>query len=275
MEGDAMILCIDIGNTTTDIGLYDGEGKLLLRSGLTTSPRASRDQCAISLLNVFQLYRRQPDSVDGAIISSVVPSLTAAMAAAVELLTGKAPLVMGPGVKTGLNIKSDAHTQMGTDIVACSVAAVSKYPSPVIVIDFGTAVTVSYLRDNCYEGCIIMPGVRLALDALSQRAAALPQISIEAPASILGHNTVDAMRSGVVYGSASQIDGMIDRLEAEASPAATIVATGGSGQEVLHYCKRKILYNADLLLDGLYLIYQKSTDSKRRRPSPSAHRREP
>ena len=172
---------------------------------------------------------------------------------------------MGPGTKTGLNIKSDLHTQLGSDIVACSVAALAKYPSPVIVVDMGTAVTMSYLRERTYEGCVIMPGVRVALEALSERAAALPHISIEAPGSIFGHNTVDAMRSGVVYGNASMIDGMIGRMEAESVPAATVVATGGSAPEVLKYCRREIVYDADLVLHGLYLIYQKNTEGRIRR----------
>lgn len=261
-----MILAIDVGNTTTTVGLFSGEGKLCLRSTLTTRRDASRDQCAVSLLDVFRLYGAEPDRVDGAILSSVVPSLTAAMRDAVELLTGKAPMVMGPGIKTGLNIKADAHAQMGADIVACCVAAIAKYPSPVIVIDMGTATALSVLQGSSYEGCIIMPGVGVALEALSDRAAELPHISIEPAAELLGHNTVDAMRSGAVYGNAGMIDGMIDRLEAAGYAAATVVGTGLYAPAILKYCKRKILYNADLLLDGLYLVYRKNTDLRQKRP---------
>lgn len=260
-----MVLTIDIGNSTTNIGLYGPDGTLVFRSGLATSRGATRDQCAISLRSVFGLYGAALGAVTGAIIASVVPSVTADMCGAVEFLTGKKPLLMGPGVKTGLNIKSDIHTQMGADIVACSVAAIAKYPSPVIVIDMGTAVTMSYLLGNTYEGCVIMPGIRVAVDALSERAAELPHISIEPPASIFGHNTVDAMRAGVVYGNACMLDGMIGRLEAQAKPAATVVATGGTAPEILKHCTRDIRYDADLLLDGLYLIYQKNTELKSRR----------
>lgn len=260
-----MVLAIDIGNSTTTIGLFGEKGELLFRSGIATSRSTSEDQCALDLLGLFQLYRSDITVVSGAAISSEVPSVTAHMRGAVARLIGKPPLVMGPGTKTGLNIKSDLHTQLGSDIVACSVAALAKYPSPVIVVDMGTAVTMSYLRERIYEGCVIMPGVRVALEALSERAAALPHISIEAPGSIFGHNTVDAMRSGVVYGNASMIDGMIGRMEAESVPAATVVATGGSAPEVLKYCRREIVYDADLVLHGLYLIYQKNTEGRIRR----------
>lgn len=261
-----MVLAIDIGNSTTNIGLFNRDSTLAFRAGLTTARNATCDQCAISLMGLFSLYRADIQAVSGAVISSVVPSVTANMCGAVERLTGKAPMLMGPGVKTGLNIKSDIHNQMGSDIVACSVAAIANYPTPLIVIDMGTAVTMSYLQGKTYEGCVIIPGVRVALEALSERAAELPHISIEQPpTTIFGHNTVDAMRAGVVYGNASMIDGMIGRLEEHSAPAATVVATGGSAPEVLKYCKRDILYDADLLLNGLYLIYQKNTEGKGRK----------
>ena len=260
-----LVLAIDIGNSTTDIGLFDREGTLRFRSALATSRNASGDQCAMNLMGVFSLYQADIRAVSGAILSSVVPSVTANMCAAVERLSGKSPMLIGPGIKTGLNIKADFHNQLGSDIVACCVAAAAAYPSPLIVIDMGTAVTMSYLRNNSYEGCVIMPGVRVALEALSERAAALPHISIEPPAHIFGHNTVDAMRSGVVYGNASMVDGMIQRLEEQSAPVSAVVATGRSAPEVLKYCKREILYDTDLLLRGLHLIYRKNTEGKGRR----------
>lgn len=260
-----LVLAIDIGNSTTDIGLFGPEGTLRFRAALATERNATSDQCAMNLISLFALYRAEEGAVSGAILSSVVPSLTANMCRAVERLTGRLPLLIGPGVKTGLNVKADLHDQLGSDIVACCVAALSAYPSPLIVIDMGTAVSMSYLRNNSYEGCVIMPGVQVALEALSEQAAALPHISIEPPAHILGHNTVDAMRSGVVYGNASMIDGMIQRLEAESAPVCAVVATGRSSPEVLKHCKREILYDADLLLRGLYLIYQKNTADKKKK----------
>lgn len=260
-----MVLAIDVGNSITAVGLFAADGTLVFRSDLATGKRNTRDQCAVSLLDVFRLYHADIGGVTGAIVSSVVPSVTSAICGAVELLCGKAPMLMGPGVRTGLNIKSDIHTQMGTDIVAYSVGAAAKYPTPLIVVEMGTAITMSVLLDNVYEGCVIMPGVRVALDALSDRAAELPHISIQAPPSILGHNTVDAMRAGVVYGNASMVDGMIERLEAASAPAATVVGTGLAAPEILKHCKREIIYDPDLLLSGLYLIYQKNTVGKQRK----------
>lgn len=259
-----MVLTIDIGNSSTTVGLFGGE-ELAFRSVLPTCKSATQDLWAIQLLDVFRLHQADIRTVTGTIISSVVPPVTAAICGAVQFVTGRKPMVMGPGVRTGLNIKSDLHAQLGSDIVAFSVAAISKYPSPLIVIDMGTAVTMSLLRDNLYEGCIIMPGVRLAVEALSREAAALPHISIEPPASILGHNTVDAMRSGVVYGNASMVDGMIGRIEEACGPVETVVATGAAAPEILAQCRRPIIYDADLLLSGLYLIYQKNSAPRQKR----------
>lgn len=260
-----MVLAIDIGNSSTTVGLFTEDGVLIFRSTLETRRGATRDQCAIDISQVFRLYGADLKSVTGAIISSVVPPATAAIFGAVEFLTGKSPMLMGPGVKTGLNIRSDIHTQMGTDIVACSVAAIAKYPGPIILVDMGTAIAMSVLVGNTYEGCVLLPGVTVALEALSNQAAELPHISIEPPPSILGRNTVDAMRAGAVYGNASTIDGMIERLEQAAVPAATVVGTGTAGAEILQHCKRSIIYDADLLLNGLYLIYKKSTESRMRK----------
>lgn len=260
-----MVLAIDVGNSTTTVGLFEPDGTLRFRSTLSTRKGITRDQCAIDLSQIFRLYGASVDAVTGSIISSVVPPVTAAICGAVEFLTGKAPMLMGPGIKTGLNIRSDIHTQMGTDIVASAVAAIAKYPGPIILVDMGTAIAMSVLVGNTYEGCVLLPGVTVALEALSDQAAELPHISIEPPTSILGRNTVDAMRAGVVYGNASMLDGMIERLEEAAGKAATIVATGSAGAEILPHCKHSIIYDADLQLNGLYLIYKKSTESKPRK----------
>ena len=258
--GIGLVLAIDVGNSSTTIGLFDERGHKTFHSVLGTDKGSTRDQCAVRLMDVFHLYRVDISTVTGTVISSVVPPITSAMCSAVELLTGRRPILMGPGVKTGLNIRSEIHAQLGTDIVAFSVAAIAKYPSPLVVIDMGTAITMSLLRGNIYDGCIIMPGVRVSLEALSQEAAALPHIAIQPPDSILGRNTVDAMRSGVIYGNASMVDGMLDRIEDEiGGKLAAVVATGAASPEVLHHCRHKIHYDADLLLDGLYLIYQKNT----------------
>lgn len=259
-----MILAVDVGNSNTTVGLFDGQGKLSFLSSLATGRDRTRDQCAIDLLGVFGLYGADVKAADGSILSCVVPSLAATMADALHRLTGAPPMVVGPGIKTGLNIRAEVHNQLGSDIVASSVAAIAKYPGPTVVIDMGTATSMSLLRGSVYEGCIIMPGLRLAQEAMSERAAALPPISLNAPAPVglLGRTTEDAMRSGLLYGHASMVDGMIERMEEAAGQAATVVATGGNAPRVLQYCKRKILYDAHLVMDGLYLLYRKNTERR-------------
>ena len=264
-QGDtAMILTIDIGNTAITMGLFTPEGRLQFRGSLKTDKNKTRDQIAIDLLDMFHLYRSDLQGITGAVISSVVPPMTRAMAGAVEQLSGVRPRIVGPGVKTGMNILAEIHNQLGADIVASSVAAIQKYPQPIIVIDMGTATTFSYLSERAYKGCVIIPGVRIAVEALSGRAAELPHISLEQPPSIFGRSTIDAMRSGVLYGNAAMIDGMIQRMEAEAKPVATVVMTGGNAEMIQPHCKRKILIDENLLLDGLYYLYQKNHE--RRRP---------
>ena len=260
-----MILTIDIGNSSITAGIYGADERPRFVSCLETSRHKSRDRCAMDLLNLCRLYGEDVRSVEGAILSCVVPPLEASMVSAVEFLTGKRPLVVGPGIKTGLNIRSDLHNQLGSDIVASSVAALHRYPSPVIVVDLGTATTFSLLRGGVYEGCAILPGVRLGLDALADRTAELPHISIETPPSPLGRNTIDAMRSGVVYGNAGMVDRMIDRFEqACGEPVKAVVATGGNAPLILPHCARQITFDPNLLLDGLYLIYKKNAEKHRK-----------
>ena len=170
------------------------------------------------------------------------------------------------GLKTGMNIKADVHNQLGSDIVASSVAAFSKYTTPIIVINLGTAITFSYLSENSYEGCAITPGIRVALEALSERAHQLPHISLVGEVEPLGHNTVDAMRAGVIFGNAGTVDRMIESMEeAAGTPAATIVATGQEAVPVLQHCRHAIQMDQDLLMDGLFLLYQKNTGPNRKR----------
>ncbi len=259
-----MILTIDAGNSSTSVGLFDG-GTLVFTGSLETSIHRSRDRCALDLLGLFQLYGADIHAVEGTAVSCVVPPLEAALCGAVELLTGRRPLLIGPGVRTGLDIRADLHGQLGSDIVASSVAVAADCPSPAIVVDFGTATTVSLLRGRVFEGCAILPGVRLGLEALAEHAAALPHISLEAPPGPLGHNTIDAMRAGVLYGHAGAVEGMIARYErACGEPVASVVATGGNAPLVLPHCARPIVYDPHLLLTGLALLYEKNLEGQRR-----------
>ena len=261
-----MILAGDVGHSNTTVGLFDQTGKLIFRATLETSRSKTRDQCAIDLLGVFQLYGEKMSQVSGGILSCVVPPLTAVFVEAIRRLIGKQPLVVGPGIKTGLNIKAEIHDQLGSDIVASSVAAIAGYQSPIVMIDMGTATSLSLIQGSVYEGCMIMPGLTLALEAMSERAAALPPISIESPAQpeLLGHTTEEAMRSGVLYGHASMVDGMLDRIEERIGQPVTVVATGGNAPRILRYCRHTIQYDADLVIKGLYLLYQKNTRKPRK-----------
>lgn len=260
-----MILAVDIGNTRTTFALFTPDGKLSFLSELETDRKLTDDQCAIRILGVFQLYRAQVGDVTGAIVSSVVPPVTGVYTRSILRLTGREPLVVGPGLKTGLNIRADAHNQLGSDIVASSVGVVALYQTPAIVIISHTAVSFSYLSQSTFEGCSIMPGMGIALEALSQHGAQLPHISMGRVDTPLGRNTVDSMRAGIVYGYAGSIDRLIETMEqAAGAPAATVVATGENIPEIFRHCKREIQYDHDLLVHGLYLLYQKNTQRRSR-----------
>jgi len=260
-----MVLAIDISNIRTTIALFTESGTLSFLSEIETKSKMTADQCAIDLLGVFQLYRADIAAVSGAILSSVVPPITGVYSNAVQRLTGCTPLVVGPGLKTGLNIKADVHNQLGSDIVASAVAAVALYPAPAIVINSRTAVSFSYMNHSSFEGCSIMPGMGIALDALSRNGAQLPQISMGKVNSPLGRNTVDSMRAGIIYGYAGAFDRIIETLEdASGIPAATVVATGENVPEVFRHCNRDIIYDHDLLVNGLFLLYKKNTEKKNR-----------
>ena len=260
-----MLLAIDAGNSTINVGLFGEEKKLLFLASLETDRRKTRDQFCVDLMNLFALYHYELQDVQGAILCSVVPALDAVLEGALTRLLGRRPVVVGPGAVTGLPMRVTLEYQVGADIIADAVGALEKFRPPIIVIDMGTATTLSYLGKNTYEGCVIAPGVRIALEALSGRAAELPHISIEAPASIMGRSTIDAMRAGVVYGNAGMIDSLIQRMEEAAGPAATVVMTGGNAGPILKHCKRDIIFDENLIIDGLYYLYQKNQDRRRKR----------
>ena len=254
-----MVLAIDVGNTGTTIALFREDGTLSFQSELGTDPKMTDDRCAIDLMGVFQLYKADMGTVKGAILSCVVPPVMPVYIRTLRRLTGKAPLVVGPGLKTGLNIKAEIHNQLGSDIVASAVAASTLYPTPAIVINSRTAVTFSYMSANTFEGCAIMPGIDIALEALSRYGAQLPQISMAQVDTPLGRNTVDSMRAGVLYGYSGAFDRVIQSLEeAAGAPAKTVVSTGNPAPALYQHCRREIRYDHDLLVKGLYLLYRKN-----------------
>ncbi|HCC00199.1 MAG TPA: type III pantothenate kinase [Ruminococcaceae bacterium] len=257
-----MILTIDIGNTNIVLGGWEGE-KMAFVSRLRTDRQRMCDDYAIYLNGILQLYNIRRSQITGAIISSVVPQVTESLIEAVEFFTDIPPLVLGPGIKTGLNIRLDNPAQTGSDIVADAVAAIAKYPKPIILFDLGSATTISAIdHRGALLGGVIYPGVRLGLDALATRTAQLPQIGLDAPHSIIGPNTIEAMKSGAVYGTASFLDGMATRIEKQMGEKATLVATGGIAKEIVPYCLRDFQYNPNLLLEGLRIIYHRNHTEK-------------
>ncbi len=254
-----MLLAIDIGNTNVTMGMYDAK-KLLFTARLSTDSTRTADQYAIDIKDVLNLHNQDVKKIDSCIIASVVPAVCSAVKHGVKLFCGVDAITLGPGVKTGLNIKIDNPAQLGADLAAGAVGALEKYPLPCAIIDMGTATTVSVLdKDGAFIGGIITAGVKLTLRALAQNTAQLPSIDIEAPSSVIGTNTVDCMRSGLILGAASMLDGIIERIENTIGEKINVVATGGLSQEVVKNCKRKdIVYDENLLLDGLLKIYEKN-----------------
>lgn len=254
-----MVLVIDIGNTNVVLGAFEKEEIVFVSRLSSLDPNKTVDEMALYLSAVFEIRKFDITSIRGAILSSVVPSLTKTISDAVMLLTGIRPLIVGPGIKTGINIRIDNPAQLGSDLLVDVVAASNLYPKPVIVADMGTATTISVVdRSNSMIGGAILPGVKTALNALIAHTAQLPQISIECPAKAIGTNTNDCMRSGVVYGTASMLDGMIDRFQEELGEEAFVVATGGLSEEICKHTKHKVLHNPTLLIQGLYMLYKKN-----------------
>ena len=254
-----MILSIDIGNSNINIGAYC-DGGLLFLTHIVSEAGKTEVEYAVLLHHILHLHRLSEQNLKGAVISSVVPQLSPVLKAAVQLTSPVPVMQIGPGVKTGLNIRIDNPAQLGADFVAAAVGAFEKYPLPVIIVDFGSATKISIVdRSRSFIGGSIMPGVRVSLDALSNRAAQLPHISLEPPAPVIGTNTIDCMKSGVLLGNASMIDGMIERYEEKAGPAASIVATGESVDAVAPFCRHKLLVDKTLRLDGLYAVWKKNT----------------
>lgn len=254
-----MLLAVDIGNTNITLGVYKEE-LLLFTARLATQPGAhTADQYAIDIRDILALHGARYEEIEDAIICSVVPSVGKAVASAISMLCNIVPLELGPGVKTGLNIKIDNPAELGADFVAGAVGALAEYTMPCIMIDMGTATTLGVLdNEGSFIGGAIAAGVRLTLKALAQNTSQLSSIRIESPKKAIGTNTVECMKSGIVLGAAAMLDGLIDRYEEELGSPATVVATGGLAKEIIQHCTRNIIYNENLLLDGLRIIYERN-----------------
>lgn len=254
-----MILAIDAGNTNIVLGCMEGR-RLLFTARVSTDRKKTADEYALIFRNLFDLHGVDRHGLEGAILASVVSELTEVLRSAVDLVIHKTPIVVGAGIKTGVNIKIDDPGQLGADLVVDAVAATAKYPRPLIIFDLGTADTMSVIEaDGRFLGGAIMAGPRVSVDALSTRTSQLPHIDLDIPGRVIGTNTVTAMQSGAIYGHAALVDGLIDRVEAElGKPVASVVATGGLAGVIVPHCRRAITVDENLMLDGLAIIYEKN-----------------
>lgn len=258
-----MILTIDIGNTNIVMGCFHKDQLLFLERFSTEQDSTSLEYATI-IREMLDLHEITPAQIRGGIISSVVPSVTNTVREAAEKFTGARMLVVGPGIKTGIKLAVDDPAQQGSDLIVGAVAGVHSYPVPQIIIDMGTATTVSVInRDKSYIGKMILPGVAVSLNALSGKAAQLPYISLEKPKKLIGSNTVDSMKSGILYGNAGAMDGLIDRINEELGEECTVVATGGLAGVITPLCRHEIILDEDLLLKGLLILYYKNCGNEK------------
>lgn len=253
-----MILTVDIGNLQIVLGGVEGE-QIVFQARLRTETQKTSDQYSVELKILLEMQGISPQQIEGAIIASVVPQVLNSFVTAIRKLTGKRSLVVGPGLKTGLNILLENPGQMGADIVAADVAALHAQKPPLIVIDMGTATTIGVLDKNgAHIGGCVCPGVQISLDALTEKTALLPGIQLDKPRRAIARNTVEAMRSGILLGTACMLDGMIARMEEELGMHATVIATGTMARFVVPLCKTPILYDKDLLIRGLAILYREN-----------------
>lgn len=253
-----MILAIDIGNTNVVIGAISEE-KIYFIERVATIKTKTEAEYAIDFKILLDLYKINPEDIEGGIVSSVVPQITKLVQIATKKVIGKDVLVLAPETKTGLNILIDNPAQLGSDLIAGSVAGIAEYKVPMAIIDMGTATTVAVIdKDKNYLGGMIVPGVQVALDSLTANASQLQGIGLEAPQKVIGKNTNDCLMSGVIYSNSDMIDGLIGRIEEELGETVTIVATGGLAKVIMPHCRRKIILDDNLLLKGLLIIYKKN-----------------
>lgn len=257
-----MLLAIDIGNTNIVVGGIEN-GQIIFEARISTDPIKTSDQYAAEIKSLLALFQTGLDQIQDSIICSVVPPVFNSVHTGVMKLTHKEPLVVGPGIKTGLNIQMDDPASVGSDLIVAAVAAVQDYQPPLILIDMGTATTVCAIgRGNTYLGGVVIPGVRVSAESLTSNAALLPGIQLDRPKQAICKNTVDAMRAGVMFSAADTLDGMVRRFEQELGEPATVIATGGIARFVVPLCQRNMILEKDLLLKGMDHLYLKNKKSR-------------
>jgi len=253
-----VILAIDAGNTHIVLGCIDGRSIARVYRMVTDIHR-TEDQYSVDIQNILRLGDIDAGSFTGAIISSVVPQLSSVLQLVVRRLTGRRTLMVGAGIKTGLNILIDNPSELGSDMVCTAVAALERHAPPLVIVDMGTATKISAVnRNGSFIGCSIGPGVAISAGALFQGASLLPSVSIEAPKKYIGTNTTDSLNSGIVYGAAAQVDGLVTRFFEELGGECKVLATGGLAHKIVPHCRVGMEHDANLLLDGLRILYEKN-----------------
>ena len=253
-----MILTVDIGNSNIVLGGVEGEN-IAFEARLRTDATKTSDEYCMDLKILLDVQKVDTASVEGSIIASVVPQVLNSFQTAIMKLTGKVSLVVGPGLKTGLNIKIENPAQTGADLVVGCVAALREHKPPMIVVDMGTATTMVVLDESgALIGGSISPGVKISMDALTDRTALLPGLQLDQPKRAIGRNTIDCMRSGIMLGTACMLDGLVERMEEELGCKTTVVATGGIARFVIPMCKTPMIYDKDLIIKGLAALYREN-----------------
>lgn len=253
-----MILTVDVGNTNIVIGGFEGE-ILKFTSRLDTVVSRMADQYAIIINDILELNGYHRESIDGCVISSVVSPITPQLEKGISKLCNVTPLVVSPGIKTGLNIKIDDPSILGSDLACAAVAAKKRCKMPCIFVDLGTCIKIFVLdKEGSLLGGSISPGIKLSFDSMSAKTASLPLIGAEAVDKFIGTNTIDSMRAGVIVGTSCMIDGMIDKYEGILGEKASLIATGGFSPLIVPMCKHSMELSPDLVLEGLRIIYQKN-----------------
>lgn len=256
-----MIFVFDVGNTNTVLGVYDGE-ELTHHWRIETNRNKTNDEYGMLIKSLFDFTDLALSDISGIIISSVVPPIMFALEKMCIRYFNLKPLVVGPGVKTGLNIKYDNPKEVGADRIVNAVAAIHKYGSPLIIVDFGTATTYCYItEDKQYLGGAIAPGIGISTEALYTRAAKLPRIEIDRPEGVIGRNTVSAMQSGILYGYVGQVEGLVNRMKNESKQDPTVIATGGLASLIARESSVIDIVDPFLTLKGLQLIYKRNMEN--------------
>ncbi len=258
-----MLLTADIGNTNIKFGIFD-KSDLIRTLTISCSKAKTADEYGVELYSLIRVMGIHREDFSGCIISSVVPLVTTRIDEAVRDLLGVEPLIVGPGVKTGLNIRIDDPSILGADLVCACVAANNISPAPLIVISMGTATVWCVIDKNgSMIGCPIAPGVSVSLEALTNNTALLQGVSFTAPKSVIGKNTDKSIRAGVIWGTVCMIDGMIDKIEKELGEKCSVIATGGLSKTIIRYCEHDIEIKENLILEGLRIIYERNKKSQK------------